>query len=231
MSDNNHVTKDLAAYALGALDQEEAAAVSLHLAQCELCRAELRAYQAIVNHLPFSAPLASPPLELKERLMARVREKQSPRMAPTPWLDRMRHWLQKPTPAWQLGLASALLVIVVAVSLFAPGAEPTDFGQIVLAATENARGATGILIVSADGEYGSLVVQGLLDLTSAQQYQLWLIDDSQRASGGVFSVHDGYAAIQVYSRRPLSSYQAFVITIEPAGGSPSPTGTKVLGST
>jgi anti-sigma-K factor RskA len=105
------------------------------------------------------------------------------------------------------------------------------FGQIALASTENAPGATGILIISADGEYGSLVVQGLPDLSPGQQYQLWLIDNGRRSSGGVFSVHEGYAAMQVYAPRALDSYEAFGITIEPAGGSREPTGAKVLGST
>ena len=67
-------------------------------------------------------------------------------------------------------------------------------------------------------------------LDDAQQYQLWLIRDGERTSGGVFSVsQSGYTAMQVYSREPLASFDAFGITIEPYGGSPGPTGDKVLG--
>ncbi len=63
------------------------------------------------------------------------------------------------------------------------------------------------------------------------QYQLWLIQDGQRTSGAVFSVNKyGYGSVWVSSPEPLSSYSDFGISIEPAGGSPGPTGDKVLGS-
>jgi anti-sigma-K factor RskA len=128
-------------------------------------------------------------------------------------------------------LVGVVLVVALALSLFTGPGELENFGRVALAATENAPGATGILIISADGEYGSLVVQGLPDLDPDHQYQLWLIDNGERTSGGVFSVEHGYAAIQVYAPRFLSSYQSFGITVEPAGGSSGPTGAKVLGST
>jgi anti-sigma-K factor RskA len=231
MSEKEHVIEELAAYALGALDREEAAAVTRHLAGCASCRAELQTYQAVVDHLPFSVPEAAPSGEVKDRLIARIRAERSAPRASVSWWDRIRHWLQRPTPAWQLGLVSTVLVIVFGLFLFARPAHPANFGQIALAATENAPGATGILIISADGEYGSLVVQGLPELDPDHQYQLWLIDNDQRTSGGVFSVHHGYAVIQVYAPHALSSYQDFGITIEPTGGSLGPTGAKVLGST
>jgi anti-sigma-K factor RskA len=57
-----------------------------------------------------------------------------------------------------------------------------------------------------------------------------LIRDGQRTNGGVFSVNpDGYASLELYSPLPLIQYQAIGITIEPWGGSPGPTGPKVLG--
>jgi anti-sigma-K factor RskA len=103
---------------------------------------------------------------------------------------------------------------------------------IPLAGTETAPQATGLIVISADGEHGTLVADGLATLGQDQQYQLWLIKDGERTSGGVFSVNqEGYGSLWVESPQPLSSYSAFGITIEPAGGSPGPTGNKVLGST
>jgi anti-sigma-K factor RskA len=59
----------------------------------------------------------------------------------------------------------------------------------------------------------------------------WLIENGQRTSGGVFSVsQEGYGSLRVSSPQPLSNYSAFGITVEPVGGSPGPTGNKVLGS-
>jgi anti-sigma-K factor RskA len=99
-----------------------------------------------------------------------------------------------------------------------------------LAGTEFAPDASGIIVISQDGEHGTLVVDDLPDLGPEQQYQLWLIQDGERTSGGVFSVKQGgYAAKVIYAPHPLVDYGSFGVTIEPTGGSPGPTGEKVLG--
>ena len=96
--------------------------------------------------------------------------------------------------------------------------------------TEITPNATGLLIISRDGEHGALVVDGLPDLSEAQEYQLWLIRDGQRTSGGTFFLNKtGYGILWVRSPEPLDSFSGFGITIEPEGGSPDPTGDKVLG--
>ena len=101
---------------------------------------------------------------------------------------------------------------------------------IHLQGTEAATSATGMLVISQDGEYGTLVVDGLPLLDESQQYQLWLIQDGQRTSGGVFSVsEEGYGTLMIASPEPLISYSQFGITIESSGGSLGPTGDKVLG--
>jgi anti-sigma-K factor RskA len=109
---------------------------------------------------------------------------------------------------------------------------------VALAGTDAAPGASGVLVISQDGSSGTLVADGLPVLEAGKQYQLWLIHDGQRDSGGVFSVSpaqaagvtpDSYAVMAVQSARPLTDYTGFGVTIEPAGGSPGPTGQKVLG--
>jgi anti-sigma-K factor RskA len=87
-----------------------------------------------------------------------------------------------------------------------------------------------MLFLSKNGEYGTLMVDHLPPLGQDQQYQLWLIKDGKRTSGGVFSVNlDGYGSLWVTSPEWLANYSALGITIEPTGGSPGPTGAKVLG--
>ena len=101
---------------------------------------------------------------------------------------------------------------------------------IDLAGTANAPTARGKIVVSTDGKYGTLVVENLEALDPSEQYQLWLIKDGKRTSGGVFSVDEkGYAAVVIDAPLPLVEYSSFGITIEPAGGSPGPTGPKVMG--
>jgi anti-sigma-K factor RskA len=100
---------------------------------------------------------------------------------------------------------------------------------VAMTGTERAPQATGTLLITADGEYGTLIVDGMPALDPGLGYQLWLIRDGQRASGGVFAVNDeGYGVLEVSSPDPLASYSAFGVTIEPEGGSPGPTGDKVL---
>jgi anti-sigma-K factor RskA len=87
-----------------------------------------------------------------------------------------------------------------------------------------------MLVLSKDGEYGTLIVDGLPLKDETKEYQLWLIDDGLRTSGGVFSVsEEGYGYLEVSSQKPLVAYSEFGITTEPLGGSEGPTGEKVLG--
>ena len=65
-------TDDLPAFALGALDCDEARRIRLHLAACPRCRATVKAYDTVVCLLPYAAPLQQPPEHLKWRLLASV---------------------------------------------------------------------------------------------------------------------------------------------------------------
>lgn len=239
MLNDVHVIDLLPAYALGCLDEGEAVQVAEHLAACKGCRAELSSYEAVAEQLALATPLAAPPAGLKRKVMASL---QAPSSAPVPaprvaWRRRLAGLLRGAGPAW--GLATLILAALLFVSniwwwqranLEGPMTTPGGMQVVAMAGTDATPGATGTLIISGDGEYGTLVVDGLPALDDDRQYQLWLIRDGQRTSGGVFSVNaEGYGALVVSSLEPLSNYPSFGITIEPAGGSPGPTGDKVLG--
>ncbi|MCU0522460.1 MAG: anti-sigma factor [Anaerolineae bacterium] len=241
MPTDDHVTDLLPAYALGCLDEEEAGAVVVHLASCDTCRAELRTYQATCGELVHVAPTATPSRELKGRVMAAARQARStqPAAASPSLPERIAGLLRLRAPAWgAVGLALVTLLIVSNVWWWqrstGPSAVTLDSGMRVIdmAGVGAASEASGTLVISDDGEYGTLVVDGLPSLPADRQYQLWLIRDGQRTNGGVFSVSlEGYGALVVASPDPLSSYPGFGVTIEPAGGSPSPTGDQVLAGT
>lgn len=152
----------------------------------------------------------------------------------SPW-DRFRSTLVASAPVW--GAVSLVLVLLLVVSnLFLwqrvniLSSAQREMATVAFKGTEATPQAVGMLVMSEDGDYGVLVVDGLPLLPEYQQYQLWLIENGERTSGGVFSVNDeGYGTIVVTAQRPLTNYPAFGITIEPAGGSPGPTGIKVLG--
>ncbi|MFC2031305.1 anti-sigma factor domain-containing protein [Chloroflexota bacterium] len=228
------------AYALGSLDEEEAIQVAEHLDTCSGCRAELLSYQGVADRLALAAPGAVPPPKLKQQILGQL---QMPRLEPAieprqSWWQGIAGVFQRATPVW--GIASlALIALLVLSNLWwwqrgdREGSKVTPAGMHVvsMAGTDAAPAAVGTLVISGDGEYGTLVVDGLPALDADHQYQLWLIRDGLRTSGGVFSVNpEGYGALWISSPEPLSSYPGFGITIEPEGGSPGPTGDKVLGS-
>jgi anti-sigma-K factor RskA len=240
MSDDLHLNGLLPAYALGSLDEEEQVQVAEHLATCASCRAELLSYEAVTGRLALAAPDVAPPTGLKEQVLGRVR---APRAAPMAeprrsWWQRLADLFQQPAPVWG-SVSLALFVLLIASNVWwlartrqeEPMVTPGGMQVVAMAGTDAAPAATGTLVISGDGEYGTLVVDGLPALDPDLQYQLWLIRDGQRASGGLFSVNpEGYGALWITSHEPLSSYTAFGITMEPAGGSPEPTGDKVLGT-
>ena len=241
MNAETHVTEQLAAYALGILTANEAAEAETHLATCLACQQELRAYQEAAGLIAFAAPTVTPPATLKEQLLQEVSGEMNTAV-PTPspkhitqtnsWLQNLRSWLQR-RPVWQPVLVLALILLLISNFQLRQQLDeantPADFGTVTLTGTEERTAARGILIISADGEHGTLVVQDLPMLPETQTYQLWLIKDGQRTSGALFNVaEDGYRAVWVQSPEPLGSYIDFDVTIEPAEGSVYPTGATVL---
>ncbi|MEZ4657474.1 MAG: anti-sigma factor [Caldilineaceae bacterium] len=66
-------------------------------------------------------------------------------------------------------------------------------------------------------------------LSPDMTYQLWLIRDGQRTSGGLFTVNPwGNGTLVMQLDEPLDQYDAIGITPEPAGGSSGPTAPPVV---
>ncbi|HXG30134.1 MAG TPA: cupin domain-containing protein, partial [Thermodesulfobacteriota bacterium] len=62
----------------GALDKEESEEIERLLKEgCKTCETELKGFMGVVDHLGYSAPLVTPPPDLKGRLLARVRRAKS----------------------------------------------------------------------------------------------------------------------------------------------------------
>jgi anti-sigma-K factor RskA len=243
MSVDAHVLNLLPAYALDCLAEEERTSVSDHLVICPNCRAELQAYLAVTGQLALATPTdATPPVDLKQRLTNRIQASSQLRSASpsrTSWRLSLQHLLTwQPLPAWSLaGLALILVLLAGNLLLWQQLNRSKGTPQLrgmqtlALVNTHLVPEANGVIIVTSDGEYGSVVVENLPPLAPEQRYQLWLIRDGKIDSGTIFSVdHAGYRAKEVHAPDDLANYVAFSITIEPAAGSPQPTGDEVLTS-
>jgi anti-sigma-K factor RskA len=164
----------------------------------------------------------------EERIAAVPAAKVSTRKA-TETAAIRRRW---PRRAWPVLAVVALAAIVLGGLLWtafglwlAPAVPPVS-----LSPTDMAPEAAGELVFARGGRAATLTVRGLPVLPAGRQYQLWLVSDGERESGAVFSVNDnGWAETAVEMSRGAAEYERFGITIEPAGGSPGPTGERVLG--
>lgn len=233
MSDLTHddVKGLLAAYALEILAEDEAQAVARHLPGCAECRAELATYSQVTDDLALAAPNAAPDPAAKRRLMARIQTQ--PRVVPAEAGPGMWQTIASALRGWRpVAVALAVLVIISLVLWWGQGRSPdVPTGQrIELTATDAAPEANGVIEIGTGARQGTLTVEGLPALDADRQYQLWLIKDGERVSGGVFSVSErGEASITIAAPEPIDGYAAYGITVEPFGGSPGPTGERVLG--
>jgi anti-sigma-K factor RskA len=76
-----------------------------------------------------------------------------------------------------------------------------------------------------------LYAWGLDPLPGGETYQAWLIDPSGgRSNAGVFQAAEGgrFTVFIVSASSPLQDFSGLGVTIEPPGGSPGPTGPRVL---
>jgi len=220
---------DAGAYALGALDAEDATAFAAHLEGCRACREELRELQATAAAVALAAPQVSPPPALRERIMRDVRAGAELRGAASvpraPARPRAR-WRALVTvrPAIAAAIACALLALGVGAGLLAQGGgEDTR----TLAALVGARGASASLRVR--GDEGSLVVDRMPSPPAGDVYQVWVVkaDGRPRPTHTLFNVRDdGRATVAIDAS--LDGVRQVLVTSEPSGGSQVPSGDPVI---
>jgi anti-sigma-K factor RskA len=229
---DNHVLELLTEYALGLLAVDESNTVAEHLSVCESCQVEYLGLKEVVDDLPLA--LSRP----------RLRRSKEPPVQGNPYAQGLRFllpsfWQRLVTMMRQRAPAFALAIIVIlALGNLIQWNQTTQLDiqpspsmhVVALSSTKNAPSAMGTLIIDQAGHYGTLVVDRLVELDPGLQYQVWLILDGNRTSAGLFSVnYAGYASLELTAPQPLIDYDSIGITIEPAGGSPAPTGARVLG--
>jgi anti-sigma-K factor RskA len=232
----------LPAYALDALDAAERAAVEAHLLACASCRAELVVLQRVADGIGLEAPPVTPPPSLKARVLGSIPARatdsldawrQLPRAAAPPAAPRRRSWLP---------LAAAASLALAAVALYYANAQRSALSSLergrqqmerVMAAPDvlqvqlkpQAPGSTARARAYWSRTAGMVfVAENLPALPSGQVYQVWTIAGTSAASAGTMIPRpDGTAMITAPMEPQALRPDAFGVTIEPTGGSPSPT--------
>jgi len=95
-------------------------------------------------------------------------------------------------------------------------------------APEHAPNATSVLALNADEKQAVLIVRGFPLLPAGQSYQIWVIVNGQPVSVGTFAPSSPESEYMLVIPSDLGGVTQAAITIEPSGGSLSPTGPKVM---
>jgi anti-sigma-K factor RskA len=241
VEDHERLTQDVAAYALGALDEPDRAALETHLADCSVCRELLAEFQQVAASLPFGLEAEEPPGAVRDNVLQHARTSsvasRVPRVvdvrAPTP----TGSWWQLWGPRLQWAAVGALLVGLLAWNLTLQGALNTGPGAVerlagradtqvvLLVNTPAAPEASGRLYLEGTGRQGVLAVAGLPQLPPDRVYQFWFTrpDRSTDSAGLVQVGASGSALIPITAPDDPDAYVEVWLTQEPSGGSARPT--------
>lgn len=106
-----------------------------------------------------------------------------------------------------------------------------DFLRIYLPAgpAGEASDAYATVVCNPKQQAGFILAENLPALPEDQAYQVWLIKDGQRTSGGLLQPNDqGLGWLAFRAPLPMGEYTEVGITAEPATGSPGPTSPPVI---
>jgi len=225
----SHPTDDLAAYAIGALDEGERRLVGVHLATCPSCRAEVRAFSETAWTIAESAARDAPP-RLRTAIVERAGSTRPPRPSVlTGLLDTLR----RPVP-FVVPLALAAVLVVALIGYGTARRDADRYATVIagavgakvvpLAATGAAAGVRGSLVVPANGSTPYLI----LDLPAAaagKTWEAWVIRGDTPVRAGVTDDH-GVTTLTLTT--PVAPGDTVAVTAEPSGGVDAPTGSPVL---
>jgi len=210
-----------AAYALDALDPEDAREYEAHLARCERCREELASLSEAASALAYATEAPAPPVELRARILQQARNER-PNVVPL-------------RPRWALPAAAAAAVAACAAiglgiwaaslssTLDRRDAELTRQQRVaqILAAPDSRTIAfsRGTLVIGKDGD-AALIVQNLKRAPAGLTYEAWVTAGGSPKPAGLFS---GGKVVSVPLERPVEPGGSVLVTEEKAGGVDAPT--------
>ncbi|HXX90150.1 MAG TPA: anti-sigma factor [Acidimicrobiales bacterium] len=236
----------LGAYALNAVDPDEAGMVATHVAQCPRCAAELREYEEVAAMLATAGGDA--PVELWDRIAEQATGPEAGPGATLPFAvpedasggpePRTRRPTLRPLALSVAGIAAVIVVLLgvqvarldtrvnhlsalsqhqgMSQAVQAALLDP-DARRVVLAGAQSTGPALAELVVLPSGA-GYLVDNRLPALPADETYQLWALIGGRAVSLGLLGNAPGTLAFTVGGADP----SGYAITAERAGGVVAP---------
>jgi anti-sigma-K factor RskA len=202
------------AYVVDALSPEEERAYEAHLARCERCQEEVAAFTETAASLAFSVPALAPPVDLRERIAVAAR---ADRAQVVPLRPR---WAYPAVAAAAVAACAAIGLGIWASSLHSRLGTATSAMQ-----TFPLKGASGSLLVAGNHQ-ATLVVSGLPRAPHGKTYEVWVMRAGGAQPAGLFSATA--ATTTLHLSRAVPAGARVGVTLERAGGSPTPTTAPVV---
>ena len=224
----DEVTDLLALDAVGALEPSDRAIVERHLATCATCPEHAAQYADVASILPAALEPVPPPARLRRQLMAQVYAEATAPQASLPWWRRLAAAIPSNRAFTVVGAAAVVAAIVLGI-WGATGRQAVTPGPVSIVYMVSGTTATGTLAVDTITKQAVLTVQGLDPLSTSKAYEVWLIPDQGRPKGVAFlSPRPSGGTWSAVVPGSLTGYKSIAATVEPAGGSTTPSQTVVL---
>lgn len=233
IADHDEMENSVAAFVLGALDDDEADGVRRHLETCPTCPGLAVGLRRAVGAVPLAVEPLQPPTDLRDRILAAAGAGVAPtavraRPAPIP----VRRTTGRRWGVWRPAVAAAAVVA------FALGAglglgigRSTAPPPPAAAVAQYSMNGTGQMEASHGSVFelkreGLTFVQfsGLPPIAADRVYELWLIPSSGQPVPGAVFAPDPLGGKVIVLGHDLSGYKALAVTEEAApNGAPAPT--------
>jgi len=210
------------AYALDALDPEDARAYEAHLARCLRCRDELASLTEAASALAYASEAPQPPPELRARILQQARRERSNVVPLRP------RWVVPVAAAAAVAACAAVALGIWAASL----SHKLDRRDAALAREERVAAilsqpdartipfARGTLVVGRNGD-AVLIVRSLGRARGGRTYEAWISAGGNHPEpAGLFNGGD---VVSVPLEHPVAPGAIVLVTEERAGGVDAPT--------